>query len=64
MSCSEWTLHTGEQNSQHKININWSDQNNLLHRDAIEIRIQERDKPRTLEIRLNGAILATLPSDY
>lgn len=55
---SEWTLHTGFMGSKDTINIDWYNENNVRQAARLDIVIQEQDKPRTLEIRLNDVIVA------
>ena len=58
---TELTIHTGCMDAQTIIHVDWFDHNNIPQRTEIEIRIQPQDKPRTLELRLNGVVLATVP---
>lgn len=57
----ELTLHTGFMDERTIIHVDWYDHNNVRQKSEVEIRIQPQDKPRTLEIRVNGAVLATVP---
>lgn len=57
----EITLHTGCPGSNDLIHIDWFDENNVHQDTALEIVIRDQDKPRRLEIRLNGETVATIP---
>ena len=57
----ELTIHTGTQGDYNKINIDWFNENNVRQKLELEIIVQNQDKPRTLEIRVNGIVLATIP---
>jgi len=59
---SEWTFHTGGQGQTDSIHIDWSDHNNVRQRTELQIVIRPQDKPRTLEIWVNGVVVATVPS--
>ena len=58
---SELTLHTGCAGSAQIINIDWFDHNNIPQKTQMEIRIRQQDKPRTLEILLNGVVVGVVP---
>lgn len=58
----EITIHTGTQCDWNTINVAWFNENNVPQKTTLEIVVQEQDKPRTLEIRLNGAIIAIIPN--
>ncbi len=58
----EITIHTGCQGDYNKINVAWSDHNNVPQRTTVEVNVQQQDKPRTLEIQINGLIIATVPA--
>jgi len=58
---NEFTLHTGCQCNRTRINIDWFDENNVTQKTVLDVLVQEQDKPRTLEIMLNGAVIATVP---
>jgi len=49
----EITIHTGFMGSQTLIHIDWFDHNNVKRDDKLELKIMDKDKPRTLEIILN-----------
>ena len=57
----ELTLHTGIMGEKTMIHVQWHDHNFVLQKADVEMRIQPQDKPRTLEIRVNGAVLAVIP---
>ena len=54
----EITIHTGCQGDYNKINVDWLDHNGVHRKEVLEINIQPRDKPRTLELKLNGWLFA------
>ena len=56
----EITLNTGCAGDSHKCNIDWFDENNVRRKTIVEVNIQPQDKPRTLEIIVNGVIVATV----
>jgi len=58
---SELTLHTGGQGDWDTIHITWFDENNVSQKTRLDIRILNHDKPRTLELRLNEVVVATIP---
>jgi hypothetical protein len=43
------------------IYIEWTDHNNVRQNTAMEVNVLPDDKPRTLEIKVNGVVLATVP---
>lgn len=60
----EITIHTGNQNDQNKINIDWFDHNGINQKTGIIVSILPQDKPRTLQITINGVIIATIQPNY
>lgn len=54
------TLHTGTQGDWITIYIDWFNENNQRLVSELEIVTLEQDKPRTIEIRLKGEVLARL----
>lgn len=58
----ELTLHTGDMGDCNTIYIEWSDENNIRYKDELNIVIREQDKPRILEIHLNGVKVAEINS--
>ena len=54
---SEITIHTGVQGDHIGINIDWFDENNVRQEERLAIMIKEQDKPRTLEITINGVLV-------
>ena len=59
---SELTVHTGGQGDATTIHVDWFDHNNVRQRTDLVIAIQCQDKPRTLEVKINGVVLAVVPS--
>jgi hypothetical protein len=59
----EITLHTGLQSDRNTVHIDWHDHNNVKHLDKLEINVLSMDKPRTIEIKLNRVVIATLRSE-
>ena len=53
------TLHTGCAGDSFDIQVEWFDHNNIRHSDHVAIRIAQRDKPRTLQVVVNGMIVAS-----
>ena len=62
MSSTEVTSHTGCAGDSHKCNVDWFDENNVRQNTTAEVNIQKQDKPRTLEVLMNGVIVAVVPS--
>lgn len=60
---SEITLHTGCAGSSFTIHVDWFDHNNIRRTDHVQIRIADRDKPRTLQVLINGMIVAQRESE-
>lgn len=60
---SEITLHTGCTGSSFLIHIDWFDHNNVKHKDSVELRIKNQDKPRILQVLVNDMIVAQKESD-
>jgi hypothetical protein len=58
----ELTLHTGFMGDGATIYIDWSDQNNKRLTDTLEISVREQDKPRVIDIYVNGVKVAELDS--
>jgi hypothetical protein len=57
---AEITIHTGAQGAENTIHVDWFDENNVHHKTTIEVNIQEQDKPRLLEITINGKLVALI----
>ena len=56
------TIHTGTQSDHTQIDISWFDENNVKQLTTIEVIVQEQDKPRRLELQVNGKLYAILCS--
>lgn len=54
-----WT--TGLSGDELKIIADWFNHNNVRQHTEVVIAIQRQDKPRQLEVRVNGAVLAVVP---
>jgi hypothetical protein len=52
------TIHTGCAGDRDTINVDWFDHDNVKHAAKVELVMLERDKPRTLQIRVDGVIVA------
>lgn len=57
---SDLTLHTGFQGSSNTICVDWFNHNGVRIQNKVELRILPRDKPRTLEILIDGHVVATV----
>ena len=57
---SELTIHTGCQGDSTRLNVDWFDENNVRLKTIVQVNIQSQDKPRTLEIVVNGVVVATV----
>ncbi len=57
---AEITIHTGCQGDRNLIHVAWFDENNVRQVTEVEVNILPQDKPRTLEIKVNSARLATV----
>ncbi len=40
------------------MHVDWFNHNNVHHTDHVEVRIADKDKPRTLQVLINGMIVA------
>ncbi len=58
---SELTLHTGLQGDMNTIHLDWFDSNGCRQKTELEINVMNQDKPRTLEILINGVVVAHVP---
>lgn len=56
----EITLHTGSQGAHTTLHVDWFDEDGVGQVTDIDIIVQDQDKPRTLEIRINGAVVAVI----
>lgn len=57
----EITIHTGLAGDQNRIHVDWFDHNNNRQDTVIDVNVLVRDKPRTIEILVNGVCLAVVP---
>ncbi|HSH43090.1 MAG TPA: hypothetical protein VK973_13270 [Arenicellales bacterium] len=57
------TIHTGCAGDQNTICVDWFDHNNVRQQTVIQANIQEWDKPRTLNIAINGVVVGIIPSE-
>lgn len=57
----ELTIHTGLMGDCNTINIDWLDERGIHNLTRIEVNVLNQDRPRTLILKLNGAIIATIP---
>lgn len=57
----EITLHTGAMGSEWVINVDWMDEDAVPRHDQIELRVPNIDKPRRVELWVNGAKVGHLP---
>ena len=61
----EFKVHTGGTGERLKVTFLWFNENNVQIETVAEVRILNRDKPRTMEFAVNGVVVATvLGSDY
>lgn len=61
---AEITLHTGEMGSCFTVNLDFHDHNNRRHEHRLDIKVLNKDKPRTLCPLLNNVKVAEIESDY
>ena len=54
---AELTLHTGCMGQENTIHIDWFDHNNVRHKTRVDIRILDRDKPRSLQLAVNNEVV-------
>lgn len=59
---AELTISMGMVGDECVIHVDWFDHNNVRHSDTVCISILDQDKPRTLQITVNGKETATCPS--
>lgn len=57
------TVHTGCAGDKHLFRFSWFDHNNVVHNTHVEVNIAERDKPRTLEVFVDGSKVAVVSGD-
>jgi len=55
---SELAVLTGAQGEITTIRVYWFNENNVRRETRVELRMNERDKPRTLEVWVNRVKLA------
>lgn len=60
---SELTIHTGGMGDVHKINIDCFDHNNIRRNSVLELIVPNQDKPRILQVWMNGILLCTLEGE-
>lgn len=53
----EMTLHTGCAGDRHKLYVDWFSHNGTKQQTVVEINIMDCDKPRILEILVNGRVV-------
>jgi hypothetical protein len=58
---AEITIHTGSQGDCNRIHIDWFDHNNVRQETIIDVNVLPQDKPRTLEIVINGVRIGVIP---
>ncbi len=56
----EITIHTGCMDDRNKINIDWFDENGVRQHNEIEINVKNQDKPRVLDLLLDGEKIQTI----
>jgi len=61
---SEITIRAGGQYDETQINVDWNDHNNVSRRTTVLVSVLGQDKPRTLQITVNGVVVATIPADH
>jgi hypothetical protein len=54
MSNTQLTVHTGFIGDFTQIDVDWYDHDNVRMKDRVDILVEETDKPRTLNILING----------
>lgn len=57
---SELSWHTGFPGELILLHVEWFDENGVDHRTDVEVGILERDKPRTLEVKINGVSVGVI----
>ena len=62
--CCELTLHTGLQDSCALLHINWFNENMRRFNSDLEIVVQPQDYPRTIDIKLDDKVIATINEKY
>lgn len=60
---TELTLHAGGTGESLTLNVDWTDHNNIFHCNTIVIRIPFQDKPRILEILIDGILAERIDSN-
>jgi len=54
----EITIHTGLAGEKNIIYVDWHDENNITQETKVEINTLRTDKPRMLQIKVNGDTVA------
>jgi hypothetical protein len=52
---------TGMEGDELMFNVDWFDHNNVRQYTEVVMAMQKQDKPRQLEVRVNGVIVAVVP---
>jgi hypothetical protein len=60
---TQLTWSTGCAGDELSLPVDWFNHNNVRQRTIVTIAIQRQDKPRQLEVRVNGVVVAVIPSD-
>lgn len=60
---SEITLHADAAPGL-TIHVKWADHNNIPHETTVNIAITERDKPRTLAVKVDGEVVCSVVSQH
>lgn len=60
---SHLTLQTGFPGDRTSIDVHWHDHDHVAHVTRLEINVAKQDKPRTLQILLDGMVISGITSD-
>lgn len=58
---TQLTWSTGRAGDEITLPVDWFNHNNVPQRTVVTIAVQQQDKPRQLEVRVNGVVLAVIP---
>ena len=61
---SEITLHTGSMGSEWVISVEWMNEDCVPMHDQIVLRVPNVDKPRRVELIVNGVKIGELPGTF
>ena len=61
---SELTWHADGQGDELVINVDWNDHNNVRRATTVKVAVRRQDKPRQLEIVVDGVVLKVVTTGF